>query len=213
MGSSGQTAPSRANAQPLSISNWRPCQRLAPCNLLRAGGAGEILRYRRARRSSTLSRRFAASSPLVGRGGSRRLRAGDGGGIPAYAGMTVMGAGGEGGGMGRFPLSREWIIPSPYKGRGLGRGYSWGGRGGRARSSRRIAPSAGGVLPVPSPAAFAGSSPIIGRGGSGACAPPIGRAPQWGRESRLRGNDGHGVGGAGEGSQPFFPRNSKAMRI
>ncbi len=41
---------------------------------------------------------------------------------------------------------------------------------------------------VPSPAAFAASSPLVGRGGCGACA-----FYKLGRDSRLRGNDGYGA--------------------
>ncbi len=42
---------------------------------------------------NTLSRRFAASSPLIGRGGCGACAPDKWGEIPAYAGMTVTGNG------------------------------------------------------------------------------------------------------------------------
>ena len=76
-------------------------------------------------------------------------------GIPAFAGMTVMGT--------RAP---EWV--PAYAGMTV-----WVGNDGTLRAP----------IAVPSPAAFAASSPLIEREGFGACAP---------LDSCLRGNDDHG---------------------
>ena len=85
---------------------------------------------------------FAASSPLDRERGSRRWRASNGYEIPAFAGMTVMGAGMTGLRPVRSTLSRRVRgVLSPC----------------RRPLHNPPSPSA-----VPSPAAFAASSPLIG---------------------------------------------------
>ena len=104
-------------------------------------------------------------------------------GIPAYAGTTIM-EGEMDASAGDAPKRRGALRPVSLIPRGLvipaKAGTYW--RTVRLRESRTY-PHRRAPTPVPSPAAFAASSPLIGRGGSGALR-------RWGRDSRLRGNDG-----------------------
>ena len=113
----------------------------------------------------------------------RRLRASMGAGFPAYAGMTAMGDAVLGVGS-RFRGNDGVLGVSMETGRVAPRLWRYGAEWIPAYAGMTTAHPARPQYPLPPRSRR--PLPLQGEGECGAC------APQWGQDSRLRGNDGKG---------------------